>query len=284
MISNKSRELSVDTTVSSVREEWEHLGATDPMWAVLNDPARTNGRWDEEEFFASGVREVETLFAWLQRLNVETNLSGSAVDFGCGVGRLTRALAGRFQSALGVDCSESMINLAKTSSDIPNLKFFVNPADDLAALPTENFDFGLTLIVLQHIPPPGAMTYLAELLRLVKPGGVLVFQVPTDFSEPTPDIVSRIRTGWRSLRATIGLRTRLKNMLRRSDTKDSARIVRMFCLAENDLRELFKKTGVDVVGAAYTNSCDADYNGALVITEDAPTDGYTSRLFAVRKR
>lgn len=38
---------------------------------------------------------------------------GVALDFGCGVGRLTRALAAFFDRATGVDISSSMIEEAK---------------------------------------------------------------------------------------------------------------------------------------------------------------------------
>ena len=36
------------------RQDWEHLAETDPLWAVLTHPGRKGGRWDVDEFFATG--------------------------------------------------------------------------------------------------------------------------------------------------------------------------------------------------------------------------------------
>jgi len=283
-LKEENRQQDVASVVA-VQAEWEHLGATDPLWAVLNDPTRTNGRWDEGEFFASGVREIDTVFRWLDQRGIDTASEGTAIDFGCGVGRLTRALGQRFQRAVGVDCSESMVRRAKMGCHKANAEFIVNTSDDLAAFPSGTFDFGLTLIVLQHIPPPGATNYLRELLRLLKPDGILVFQVPTDYLKPRLDALSRIKLGWRSLRAAVALRTRLRRLLKSdSDGQQDARVVRMFCIPEKELVELIAAANAEVVASAYTNSCDADYNGALRIGDDAPISRFTSRLFAVRKR
>ena len=40
------------------RQDWEHLAEIDPLWAVLTVPGRKGGRWDVDEFFATGEAEI----------------------------------------------------------------------------------------------------------------------------------------------------------------------------------------------------------------------------------
>jgi ubiquinone/menaquinone biosynthesis C-methylase UbiE len=55
--------------------------------------------------------------------------------------------------------------------------FHLNVASDLALFPSGSFDFALTLIALQHTPGRFQRKYLAEFMRVLKPGGVLYFNV-----------------------------------------------------------------------------------------------------------
>ena len=54
--------------LSDVQQYWDRQAHADPMWAILTDPAKAGGRWDEDEFFATGVHEVgifmEQAAAW----------------------------------------------------------------------------------------------------------------------------------------------------------------------------------------------------------------------------
>src|SRR3954447_8717775 len=91
-----------------VRADWTRLGAEDPLWAVLVDPDKRGGRWDAEEFLAVGRRDVEAHRQWLARLGLPTTWS-TALDFGCGAGRLTQALAAHADEVIGVDVSAPML-------------------------------------------------------------------------------------------------------------------------------------------------------------------------------
>ncbi|HRE49565.1 MAG TPA: class I SAM-dependent methyltransferase [Aggregatilineales bacterium] len=171
-----------ENNLETVRQTWEYWGETDPLWAILSDPAKKGGRWDVETFFASGVAEIEGLVAYLGMLPIPLQM-GRALDFGCGVGRLTQALAGVYQEAHGVDVSAPMVARASTINRYPERCFYHhNPADDLRLFPDNHFDLIYSNLVFQHIPPPLTKGYLAECLRILASGGVFVFQLPTDFS------------------------------------------------------------------------------------------------------
>jgi SAM-dependent methyltransferase len=157
-------------------KNWTALGEDDPLWVVLTVPGKEGNRWQEDEFFATGRGEIEDMFQRLRDAGLAP-ASGRALDFGCGVGRLTQALAARFESVDGVDISASMLRHAEKFNRFPGrVKYHLNVRPDLAAFPTGQYDFICTLIALQHTPPRFQRSYLADFLRLLKPGGCACFQ------------------------------------------------------------------------------------------------------------
>ena len=149
------------------------------MWAVLSDPAKKGGKWNLREFMANGEREIALLWHQLAQLGLVPN-SGVALDFGCGIGRLTQALARRFGHVIGVDVSPSMIAVAREVNHYPNIADYVcNAHPDLRDLPSQSVDFIYSNIVLQHVVPELSIEYLHEFFRLLKPEGILVFQLPS---------------------------------------------------------------------------------------------------------
>jgi SAM-dependent methyltransferase len=161
------------------RRDWEDLARLDPMWAVVSDPARRFGRWDADEFFATGEAEVAGLLARGRELGVPAE-ERDALEFGCGVGRVTRALAARYDRAVGVDISTEMLDRARSlNAGVEGLEFVHNEAPDLAVLGERRFDLVYSRHVLQHLPGPEvARGYLQEMVRLVRPGGLVMVHVP----------------------------------------------------------------------------------------------------------
>ena len=163
-----------------LQRQWESFGANDPVWAVLTAGNDASGDWSAEDVLALGRADVDR---WLARLSeLGGRASGArALDFGCGVGRLSQALARSFSSVVGVDVSRPMLAAAERHNLEPErVSFIHNPRDDLRIFESESFDLVLTHIVLQHLPPSLAVAYLREFLRIVRPGGSIVFQIPTE--------------------------------------------------------------------------------------------------------
>src|SRR4051812_12164724 len=94
-----------------VAETWNFNAKADAFFAVLSDPNRAEGKWRIEEFFATGEGVIGKIFLRLEKLGVAIT-KGKALDFGCGLGRLTQALARKFEHVTGVDVSEEMIRRA----------------------------------------------------------------------------------------------------------------------------------------------------------------------------
>ncbi len=150
------------------------------MWAALTDTGR-GGRWDAAAFLQTGLTEIEALLRLMRTRGCVPEL-GSAVDFGCGPGRLTAALAASgFARVIGVDVSPTM--LAKAKEIVPyeladRCEFVLNTEADLAALASDSVDLVYTCRVLQHMPSHIAHGYIREFIRIVKPGGFVAFQLP----------------------------------------------------------------------------------------------------------
>lgn len=165
-------------------QDWEELAAVDPLWAILASPEGRGGKWDLEKFFASGAVEIGEVLSVAESLGYP-KARDRALDFGCGVGRLTRALADSFGEAVGVDISEEMVRLARTMNEGRNCSFEVNVREDLATLDSGSFDFVYTALVLQHMPRAELIrSYVGEFLRVLKPGGLVVFQTLARLSIP----------------------------------------------------------------------------------------------------
>jgi len=163
--------------LDELQDNWNRLGQSDPMWAVLTDPSKKGGKWDAAEFFRTGEDQIAGLMARLGDLGIAVGRQ-TALDFGCGLGRLTQALAGRFEEVHGVDIAPSMIEQARSFSRFRDrCRYHINPRADLALFEDGKFDFVCSFIVLQHIPPDYVSGYLHEFARILKPGGVAVFQL-----------------------------------------------------------------------------------------------------------
>lgn len=92
-----------------------------------------------------------------------------AVDVGCGTGRYTLPLAPHFKKVLGIDISESQINLAKQMTLAKNVSYMVAPAEKL---PVENTSVDLVNVGLAvHWFKIDKFT--SEVVRVLKTNGCL---------------------------------------------------------------------------------------------------------------
>lgn len=162
-----------------VQKTYDKLGESDPLYAVLSFKDAKNNQWDPEAFFARGRKEIAAALEQLPGMGLEVNRD-RALDFGCGVGRLTQALCDHFTETLGIDISASMIEGARRFNQHgERCTYRVNTTDDLAQLDDRSFDFVYSNIALQHTPPETSSRYIAEFFRILRPGGVAMFQIPS---------------------------------------------------------------------------------------------------------
>ena len=166
--------------LGSLRRDWEELAESDPLWAILSDPLKRGGRWTLSEFFGTGAEQVDQLLE-LGHAHGYPKQRTTALDFGCGVGRLTRALAKHFETATGVDISAGMVERAQVvNSGVPNIRFLREDEPLLPGLGHEVFDLVVSMFVLQHFPSESLVREtIAGLASRVSGGGMLIIQLPT---------------------------------------------------------------------------------------------------------
>lgn len=168
------------------QQQWETLGSRDPYWAVLTHPGKQGGRWQPEDFFRTGEDEIDHVMRRIAHYGL-TPPRHNALDYGCGVGRATRALSQHFEQVTGVDMSASMLAEArKVNADLDKLRFLHNNGQDLQTVPSDSIDFLYSNIVLQHSTRHTQKAVVREFCRVLSPSGVLVFQTPSHHHMKSP--------------------------------------------------------------------------------------------------
>jgi SAM-dependent methyltransferase len=175
-----------------LQRHWNEFGKTDPLWAILMNPDRRGGRWDLAEFFQTGDMEIAGLMERIKKFGRPARRK-LALDFGCGVGRLSQALCRHFDACVGIDIAPSMIELANRYNLYgARCEYLLNTTADLGIFPAGHFDFIYSNIVLQHMEPQYSAKYIGEFVRVLAREGVAVFQLPSEQTgrveaEPLPD-------------------------------------------------------------------------------------------------
>lgn len=161
--------------IDDLQDSWNKLGEYNSFWAVLSNKKE----WNKKEFFDTGKTDIKQALDVLKSNDIEINFKGTALDFGCGVGRLTQALGKYFKKAVGVDIAASMIKQAKYLNKLKNVSFKHVTSGDLSDFKNSSVDFIYTDIVLQHMSNSYTKKYIKEMHRILKSKGVLVFQLPS---------------------------------------------------------------------------------------------------------
>ena len=164
-------------------DAWEHLGFTEPYWSVLTQPQYTVERFSQnsDQFYESAGPLFRTFLATLKRNGYNPTDLHTCLEVGCGVGRMTGYLAETFSKVIAADVSGQHLVMAKnylTSQNISNVELMHwQSLQQVQQLP--QVDVVLSVITLQHNPPPIMSWLLAQLLNSLKPGGVAFVQLPT---------------------------------------------------------------------------------------------------------
>ena len=171
-----------DALVGHVKRTWEALGQERPHWSVLTNAAFLPEQIDGnlESFYASGAVDIVALEAALARAEMPLNAQARVFELGCGVGRLTEHLAGRFRHVVACDVSRPHLAIARDrlrSRGLRNVDFL--PLTDLSVLGDQApFDLFFSLITLQHNPPPLIHAMLKAVFDRLSIGGTAYFQLP----------------------------------------------------------------------------------------------------------
>jgi SAM-dependent methyltransferase len=148
---------------------------------------------DLEAFWASGAEAVDT---FVEHLGLEIGPTDDVVEVGCGVGRLTRVLAERAASVRALDVSSEMLERARTHNPgLSGVEWLHGDGLTLTGVRDASADGVFSHVVFQHIPDPRiTYGYVAEMGRVLRPGGWAAFQVSNNPSihEQRPGLRHRV--------------------------------------------------------------------------------------------
>jgi SAM-dependent methyltransferase len=182
---------------SAARRFWDSRAEEDAFFFV--DDRLEYGSPDLERFWAEGEKDLETL---LESVGAQLAPSDDAVDIGCGVGRLSRAMAERVRSVRAIDVSPRMLERArKHNADLDNVTWLLGDGTSLAGIESRSADAVVSHVVFQHIPDPEVtLGYVREIGRVLRPGGWGAFQISNDLGRHGPvGLVEKLRTRAREL-------------------------------------------------------------------------------------
>jgi SAM-dependent methyltransferase len=110
-------------------------------------------------------------------------LDAPVLDFGCGIGNLTRLLVRSFAHVRGYDPSSDSVALAKKRA--PSAEFY----DDLDAIPAATFGAVVLANVLHHVPPENRLGLMKSIARVLAPGGKAVVFEHNPYNPVTRKVV-----------------------------------------------------------------------------------------------
>ena len=160
-----------ESTASSTDVQWEKWGSQNPYRGVLGIDTQSLDDDAKTRFFESGREHIRHMLGLIEAHFGAPCPAESALDFGCGVGRLLIPMAGYFSRVVGVDVSSSMLAVAReNTAKLQNVEL-IRGLDAVSG--SAGFDLVHSYIVMQHIRPVQGMKILERLISHVRPNGFL---------------------------------------------------------------------------------------------------------------
>lgn len=198
-----------NATLEPVRLRSEEVGATLQQWASI---CEHEGGWPPPPpahlqvrvvgslspgFIESGYLVCNDLRAVLKGAGKDLSDFPKILDYGCGCGRVIRAMKSLLPSAdlYGTDIDGEAIEwLAANYSRFGT--FAVAPHLPPLPYPDRTFDFVAGLSVFTHLPEDMQFSWLAELQRITKPGANLILSThgETHYGKFPPELLEVMKT------------------------------------------------------------------------------------------
>lgn len=165
---------------NELQTTWNNFGETEPFWSVLthqNFKKQNINKEALDEFYNLGLFHYNIFEEILQKHN-STFTNKVILDFGCGVGRITKVYNKVTSHVYGMDISETHLDIAKQSDE--KTQFFL--IDDLQKLPNlpNQPNIITSLMVLQHARPDIIEHQVGLLLDVLDKDGIALLHIPYD--------------------------------------------------------------------------------------------------------
>ncbi len=165
-----------------IQTQWTGYGRSEPFVSVLSDAKflKANIEANMHILEESGREVVRRLQVVAERNQVEIP-KGRCLELGCGVGRITQPLSEWFDQVIAADISPGNLDVCKRRMDESgktNVEaLLLQSPEHIGAV--KGIDAFVSVIVLQHNPPPVQYFLLDQIFNNINPGGVAFFQTAT---------------------------------------------------------------------------------------------------------
>lgn len=218
--------------------QWQRWGHRDPYYAVLSHPMYRDGA-NRGAFLESGVAHFDSVRREFDRLHLPLDPAGTALDYGCGVGRVLGPMSRHFSHCCGLDVSGQMLAEASRNVDLSRTTLhLVRHGEPLPCLDQRALELVHSVLVFQHIPVKRGMAILRELLQSVRPGGKALLAMPIATTAPLRHALVRAQKSSRTLTALLRLATLRKGAFEP--------VMQMDIYPVGELLELFVEVGMEV--------------------------------------
>ena len=150
-------------------------------------------------YLAGGADGRDVITAVLARNGVAVGQLGALLDFGVGCGRVARHWTGLSGEVHGCDYNPVLVEWCRRH--LPHVRTAVNRLEPPLPYDDARFDLVYALSIFTHLTEPQQRAWIAELRRVTRPGGHVLFTTHgptmryTDPHWPTPEIRSRLEQG-----------------------------------------------------------------------------------------
>ena len=224
---------SSNKAAALMRSSWNQRAEKDAFHYVETN----HSEGDIDGFFVLGEERAALLID-----PVLPERRGLALDIGCGLGRMSRALSKRFEKVIGVDVSDQMVERARQlNSGVSNAQFMVG--DGMNYPVTAGLvDFAFSYEVFQHMPSHDVIARnVAAVGTALRPGGTALIHVKTGFGKET--------TGLRQWTHQVPtwVFAPVKKMLGKDPLKTDETYRGALPLSEAEIERMFRAAGMRIV-------------------------------------
>lgn len=150
--------------------EWWQNSLTEVGVQGMERLLSRDANWDD--VLESGRLDLQIA---LDVTGMRTGPEYTAVEIGCGIGRMTQALGEHFGRVVGLDIAPALLELAAQRNTNPAVTFQLVDGSRLPPLNGQSVDTVFSYEVLYYLAPPTFQQYVNDIFQLLKPGGEFVF-------------------------------------------------------------------------------------------------------------
>lgn len=150
-----------------MRQDWDRRVSHDYRFWM------SDGHRDDAHMWETGARDFDILTAGLSFPE-----NATALELGCGVGRMLKSASAKFSKVVGLDVSAEAIKKAtELLGASPNVQLLCGSGIDLRPVEDASLDFVWSFAAITSMPTEVIAAYLRDIRRVIKPTGCVRLQV-----------------------------------------------------------------------------------------------------------